>query len=88
MAELGNGRVGGRGDIKLLLNALNQKAFKPWVVLAGFGIGSGAFGVLSLFGAPVLLVYGAVRGLNQTLPHSMLLMCSTSGACWNTKPRL
>lgn len=51
-----------------------QKAFKPWVVLAGFGIGSSLFGVLSLAGAPVLLVYGAVRGLNQTLPHSMFLL--------------
>jgi hypothetical protein len=41
-------------------------------VAVGFGVGMLAFLVLSLFSAPVTLLYGVVRGLGQTYPHSIV----------------
>ncbi len=48
---------------------------------AGWGLVAGTvmFSVLSLFGLPVMLVFGAVWGLNQTNPGA--LFCTMAGAC-------
>ncbi len=40
---------------------------------AGTVLGVATYGVLSLFGLPVMLVYGLVRGLGQSTPHGLLL---------------
>ena len=40
--------------------------------LWGAGLGVVIFGVLGNLGAPILLMYGVVRGLNQTLPHVVI----------------
>ena len=42
-------------------------------VLAGMGLGVILYGILTLFGLPIMLVYGMVRGLGQTLPHTHVL---------------
>ena len=49
-----------------------NKALNGWYILVGFGVGTIGYGVLSLLGAPTLLYYGFVRGLNKTLPHTAL----------------
>ncbi len=48
---------------------------------AGWGLAAGTalFSVLSLFGLPVMLVFGAVWGLNQSNPGA--LFCTMAGAC-------
>ena len=51
-----------------------REAFKPEVVGAGMGSGLLLFGILSVLGAPTMLLYGAVQGLNQTMPHVVLPM--------------
>jgi hypothetical protein len=52
----------------LFFQALN------WVyVAAGAGLGVILYFVLTLFGLPVMLVYGMVRGLGQTAPHGLIL---------------
>jgi hypothetical protein len=49
-----------------------EEAFN-WRYL-GFGavFGGALFGVMSLVGAPVMLVYGVVRGLGQSMPHALI----------------
>ncbi len=42
-------------------------------VIAGAGLGVITYAILTLFGLPIMLVYGMVRGLGQTLPHSHIL---------------
>ena len=42
-------------------------------VLAGVGLGVIVYAILTLFGLPIMLVYGMVRGLGQTLPHGHIL---------------
>ena len=42
-------------------------------VLAGVGLGVIVYAILTLFGMPIMLVYGMVRGLGQTLPHGHIL---------------
>jgi hypothetical protein len=42
-------------------------------VLAGVGLGVIVYAILTLFGLPIMLVYGMVRGLGQTLPHAHIL---------------
>ena len=42
-------------------------------VIAGVGLGVITYAVLTLFGLPIMLVYGMVRGLGQTMPHGHLL---------------
>jgi hypothetical protein len=49
-----------------------QDAFKPGLLALGFGIGVSLFAGLSWLGAPVFLVYGLVRGLNNAIPHYIL----------------
>jgi hypothetical protein len=46
-----------------------EQSFRPLYIAIGCGLGLGVFGVANLFAAPVTLMYGLVRGLNQTLPH-------------------
>ena len=54
-------------------NSLFFQALNGIYVLAGMGFGVLAYGILSLMGLPVLLVYGVVRGLGQSTPHGMIL---------------
>ena len=49
-----------------------QRAFRWEYLAAGAGFGMVMFTVLWLIHLPVMLVYGLVRGLNQTLPHVVL----------------
>jgi hypothetical protein len=42
-------------------------------VAAGVGLGVIVYAILTLFGLPIMLVYGMVRGLGQTLPHGHIL---------------
>lgn len=39
----------------------------------GFGIGSVTYLILAYFQMPVMLIYGVVRGLGQSMPHSIFL---------------
>jgi len=76
------------------MNALNQTItwgatmdeFSPfWKSINGMYIGIGTalglagYGILAFFGAPVLLCYGFVRGMGQSLPHAIILQFI--GAC-------
>jgi hypothetical protein len=49
-----------------------EQAFNPWYLVGGAALGSALFGGLAQLGAPIFLVYGVVRGLGQSLPHSIL----------------
>jgi hypothetical protein len=49
-----------------------HEALSALKVLAGFGVGLAVFGVLSAVSAPVTLLYGLIRGIGQTYPHSVL----------------
>jgi len=49
-----------------------EQAFRWKYVLLGAGAGSVLFAAANLLGAPVLLAYGLVRGLGQSLPHSIV----------------
>jgi len=52
--------------------SLFEEAFNWLYVGLGTGFGVLLFAGLSLLGAPVFLVYGVVRGLGQTMPHSII----------------
>lgn len=54
-------------------NSLFFQALNGIYVLSGIGFGVLAYGILSFFGLPVLMVYGVVRGLGQSTPHGMIL---------------
>ena len=54
-------------------NSLFYQALNGTTVFSGMGFGLITYGILSLFGLPVLLVYGIVRGLGQSTPHGMIL---------------
>ncbi len=54
-------------------NALFYQALNGTYVLGGLGLGVMAYFLLSLFGLPVLLIYGVVRGLGQSTPHGFIL---------------
>ncbi len=47
------------------------EALKPWVITTGFAIGLVFFIVLSLFGLPILLIFGYIRSLTS-IPHFMI----------------
>lgn len=49
-----------------------EQAINPAYIGAGTVTGLLLFGVLNFFGAPILMTYGIIRGLGQTLPHSIL----------------
>ena len=38
-------------------------------VFAGVGLGVVIYAILAVFGLPIMLIYGMVRGLGQTMPH-------------------
>ncbi len=54
-------------------NSLFYQALSGTTVFSGIGFGLVTYGLLSLFGLPVLLVYGIVRGLGQSTPHGVIL---------------
>lgn len=54
-------------------NSLFFQALNGWYVSAGLGLGLVVYMLLMLFGLPVLLVYGIVRGLGQSVPHGLIL---------------
>ena len=57
-----------------------QKAFNPYYLAAGTGFGVLLFIVMSVLQLPLLLIYGVIRGLNQTLPH--VVLPQFIGACF------
>lgn len=54
-------------------NSLFYQALSMVTVSAGVGFGVITYAVLSLFGLPILLIYGVVRGLGQSTPHGLIL---------------
>ncbi len=48
------------------------EAFRPIYIFVGLGIALGTYATLSFFGLPVLLVYGVIRGLDQSTPEVIL----------------
>jgi hypothetical protein len=54
-------------------NAAFYQALNIAYVGAGVGLGVVTYAILTLFGLPIMLVYGMVRGLGQTLPHAIIL---------------
>jgi hypothetical protein len=54
-------------------NSLFFQALNGWYVTAGLGLGLVVYFLLMIFGLPVLLVYGIVRGLGQSVPHGLIL---------------
>ncbi len=54
-------------------NSMFFQALNGLYVTSGLGFGLIMYFILSLFGLPVLLIYGVVRGLGQSAPHGMIL---------------
>ena len=54
-------------------NSLFFQALNRIYVLTGLGFGLITYCILALFGLPVLLIYGIVRGLGQSTPHGFIL---------------
>ncbi|MFW5733521.1 MAG: peptide transporter [Oceanidesulfovibrio sp.] len=54
-------------------NSLFFQALSMETLGAGLGFGLLTYFLLNLFGLPVLLVYGVVRGLGQSTPHGIIL---------------
>jgi hypothetical protein len=48
------------------------QAFSWTYLFSGLGIATAAYAILSFFGLPVLLVYGVIRGLDQSTPDVIL----------------
>ena len=51
-----------------------REAFVPGYLFAGFGLALAVYAGLSHFGLPIFLVYGVVRGLDQSVPHAIIPM--------------
>jgi hypothetical protein len=51
-----------------------QQAFRPEFLAVGLALALGVFGLLQHFGLPIFLVYGVVRGFDQSLPHAIIPM--------------
>lgn len=49
-----------------------EQAFRWLYLLIGVSFGSLLFAFMRSVGAPIMLTYGVVRGLGQTIPHSIL----------------
>ncbi len=49
------------------------QALNGYYISAGLGFGLLTYFILMIFGLPVLLVYGVVRGLGQSIPHGLIL---------------
>jgi len=56
-----------------------EEALNGWYILIGAGIGLGAFLTLGVLGAPTMMIYGFVRGLNTMMPH--VAIPQFAGAC-------
>ena len=54
-------------------NSLFFQALNGSYVLSGLSFGLVTYALLNLFGLPVMLIYGVVRGLGQSTPHGLLL---------------
>jgi hypothetical protein len=54
-------------------NSMFYQALSGMTVSTGIGFGLLMYMVLSLFGLPVMLIYGVVRGLGQSTPHGLIL---------------
>jgi hypothetical protein len=54
-------------------NSLFYQALNGTTVFSGLLFGVLMYGLLSLFGLPILLIYGVVRGLGQSTPHGLIL---------------
>ncbi len=54
-------------------NSLFYQALSGEYVSAGLAFGLVSYVLLAIFGLPVLLIYGVVRGLGQSMPHGMIL---------------
>jgi len=54
-------------------NSLFFQALNGIYVLSGLSFGLIAYALLTLLGLPILLIYGVVRGLGQSTPHSLIL---------------
>jgi len=54
-------------------NSMFYQALDSTTVFSGLGFGLLMYMILSLFGLPVLLIYGVVRGLGQSTPHGLIL---------------
>ncbi len=51
-----------------------KEAFHPRFIIAGLTLALVVYGILNHFGLPIFLVYGVVRGLDQSLPHAITPM--------------
>jgi hypothetical protein len=49
-----------------------MEAFRPSYLFTGLGLAFALYAVLAHFNLPVFLVYGMIRGLDQSLPHTIL----------------
>lgn len=49
-----------------------REAFRWEYLATGYGLAMGAYGFLARFNLPVFLVYGIIRGLDQTVPHAII----------------
>ncbi len=49
-----------------------ERALNGWYILAGASVGMVLFAVMVALNWPIMLVYGLIRGLNQTMPHAVL----------------
>jgi len=56
-----------------------EKAFSIPKIGVGFGVAMSVAWVLSAMNVPIMLFYGVIRGLGQTLPHSVVIQFV--GAC-------
>ncbi len=54
-------------------NSLFYQALSGNYLMAGLGLGLITYALLNVFGLPVLLIYGVVRGLGQHIPHGLIL---------------
>jgi hypothetical protein len=51
-----------------------QEAFHPPFIVAGLSLALVVYAFLQHFNLPIFLVYGIVRGLDQSLPHAIVPM--------------
>lgn len=51
-----------------------REAFRPSYLGFGYGLGVSIYAILNHFGLPIFLVYGVVRGLDQSVPHAIIPM--------------
>jgi hypothetical protein len=56
-----------------------EKAFSIPKIGAGFGVAMSVAWILGAMNVPIMLFYGVIRGLGQSLPHTILIQFV--GAC-------